>query len=168
MPRPIRSKEYFRNVNLIYVAQISAITMLAGVAYFLIDQGNMGKENNELALIFQKVIMVAIPLSLAGGYMVFRFITRNIPVDAPLKFKMQKYFTANLIRSAFLEISGLLLSVAALITAHLLFLTMVPLILVIFILFRPTKAVIGQELNLNPQEIAQLENPKAIISESIE
>lgn len=168
MPRIISSREYLRNINLIYLAQISAIILLAITAYFLIAQGSLGSENNELAMTFQKIIMVMIPLSLASGYVVFRFIVRSIPEQAPIQYKMKRYFIANLIRSAFLEIPGLLVSVAALITAHKLFLMIVPLVLIVFILFRPSKSVIAQELNLSPEERALLYNPEAKISESME
>jgi len=168
MARKIKSKEYFRTLNIIYFAQLGAMTLFAIVAYFLIEQGNLGKENNALALSFQKVIMIVIPLSLAAGYILFRIFLRSIRPELPLVHKMKRYFSANLIRSAFLEIPGLFVSVAALITAHILFLIIVPLILVLFILFRPTKSVIAQELNLSIAERAKLEDPEAIISESIE
>lgn len=168
MPRKIKSKEYFRTINLIYGAQLVAIIVLAMVAYFLIQQGSLGPENNSLALSFQKVIMVVIPLSLGAGYFLFRIFIRSLRPEMPLTYKMKRYFTANLIRTAFLEIPGILVSVAALITAHQLFLYIVPLILVLFVLFRPTRSVIAQELNLNANERAKLEDPEAIISESIE
>ncbi len=168
MARKIKSKEYFRTLNIIYFAQIGAMTLLAVVAYFLIQQGSLGPENNDLAVSFQKIIMVVIPLSLAAGYLLFRVFLRGIQPELPLIHKMKRYFSANLIRSAFLEIPGLFLSVAALITAQVLFLVIVPLILMLFILFRPTKSVIAQELNLSVAERAKLEDPEAIISESIE
>lgn len=168
MPRKIKSKEYFRTINLIYFAQLSAMTLLALVVYVLIQQGKLGMENNALALSFQKIILVVIPLSLASGYLLFRLLIRGLTPAMPLVHKMKKYFTANLIRSAFLEIPGLFVSIAALITAHTLFLLIVPFILILFILFRPTRSVIAQELNLSVAERAQLENPEEIISESIE
>ncbi|MFZ1806205.1 MAG: hypothetical protein WAU36_03230 [Cyclobacteriaceae bacterium] len=168
MARKIKSKEYFRTLNIIYFAQLGAMTLLAVVAYFLIQQGNLGAANNALALSFQKIIMVVIPLSLAAGYILFRIFLRGIRPELPLIHKMKRYFSANLIRSAFLEIPGLFVSVAAIITAHVLFLIIVPLIFVLFILFRPTKSVIAQELNLSVAERAKLEDPEAIISESIE
>lgn len=168
MARKIKSKEYFRTLNIIYFAQIGAMTLLAVVSYFLIQQGSLGPENNDLALSFQKIIMVVIPLSLAAGYLLFRVFLRGIQPELPLIHKMKRYFSANLIRSAFLEIPGLFVSVAALITAQVLFLVIVPLILMLFILFRPTKSVIAQELNLSVAERAKLEDPEAIISESIE
>lgn len=168
MARKIKSKEYFRTLNIIYFAQIGAMTLLAVVSYFLIQQGSLGPENNDLAVSFQKIIMVVIPLSLAAGYLLFRVFLRGIQPELPLIHKMKRYFSANLIRSAFLEIPGLFVSVAALITAQVLFLVIVPLILMLFILFRPTKSVIAQELNLSVAERAKLEDPEAIISESIE
>lgn len=168
MPGKIKSKEYFRTINIIYLAQLVAIIALALVAYFLIQQGSLGPENNSLALSFQKIIMFVIPLSLAVGYFLFRIFIRSLRPEMPLTYKMKRYFIANLIRSAFLEIPGLFLSVAALITAHQLFLYIVPLILLLFILFRPTRSIIAQELNLDANERAKLEDAEAIISESIE
>lgn len=168
MARKINSKEYFRTLNLIYFGQLSAMVIFALVAYYLIQQGNVGPENNELAISFQKIVMVVIPLSLAGGYILFRMLIKSVKPEMPLVHKMKKYFSANLIRSAFLEIPGLFVSVAAIITAHTLFLMIVPLVLIVFFLFRPTRSVIAQELNLSAEERAKLEDPMAIISESIE
>ncbi len=168
MPREIRSREYFRTINLIYYAQLAAITIFALIAYVLIVQGNVGAENNALAVSLQKIIMVIIPLSLAAGYIVFRVLLKRVNPEMPLKVKMKKYFAANLIRSAFLEIPGLFVSLAALITAHVMFLVILPLILVLFILFRPTRSVIAQELNLGAHEMAKLQDPDAVISESLE
>lgn len=168
MARKINSKEYFRTINLIYFVQLGAITILALVAYFVIEQGKLGPENHELALTFQKIIMFLIPLSLGAGYVLFRILLKKIKPETPLIYKMKKYFNANLIRSAFLEIPGLFVSLAAMITAHNLFLVIVPLILILFVLFRPTRSVIAQELNLSVAERAKLEDPAAIISESME
>lgn len=168
MARPIKSKTYFRTINLIYFAQLSAMALLAGIAYYLIDQGSVGKPNNELAITFQKIIMIVLPASLVAGYVLFRVILRSINPRATLTHKMKRYYVGNLIRSAFLEIPGLFVSVAALITAHTLFLLIVPLILIIFLLFRPGRTVIAQELNLSIEERAKLQDPEAIISESLE
>lgn len=168
MSRKIKSKEYFRTLNIIYFGQLGAMILFALVTFYLIQLGKMGPENNELAITFQKIIMVVIPFSLAGGYVLFRMLMRTVRPEMPLIYKMKKYSSANLIRSAFLEIPGLFVSVAALITANILFLVIVPLILVLFILFRPTRSVIAQELNLSMAERAKLEDPDAIISESIE
>jgi hypothetical protein len=112
--------------------------------------------------------MLVIPVRLAAGYFLFRLFLRSVNPEMPLKYKMKRYFIANLIRSAFLESPGLFVSIAAMITAHNLFLVIVPLILILFILFRPTRSIIAQELNLSASERAKLEDPLAIISESIE
>lgn len=167
MPRKINSKEYFRTLSLIYYGQLSAMILLALVAYYLIQQGKVGSENNDLAISFQKIIMIVIPVSLGAGYILFRMLIRTVDPEMPLIYKMKKYFSANLIRSAFLEIPGLFVSVAALITAHSLFLLIVPLVLILFLLFRPTRSVVAQELSLSAGELAKLEDPQAIISESL-
>jgi hypothetical protein len=168
MPRKINSKEYFRTLSLIYYGQLSAMILLALVAYYLIQQGKVGSENNDLAISFQKIIMIVIPVSLGAGYILFRMLIRTVDPEMPLIYKMKKYFSANLIRSAFLEIPGLFVSVAAMITAHSLFLLIVPLVLILFLLFRPTRSVVAQELSLSAGELAKLEDPQAIISESLE
>ena len=168
MARKINSREYFRTLNIIYMGQLSALVLFAALAYYLIRSGKMGPENNELAITLEKVLMVVIPVSLAAGYILFRVLLRSEQPGLPLVHKMKRYSSANLIRSAFLEVPGLFASVAALVTAHVLFLTIVPLILVLFILFRPTRSVIAQELGLSVAERAKLEDPAAIISETIE
>ena len=167
MKKDITSREYFRTLNLIYAAQLSAIIIFAGITYYLINQGDLGSTNNDLAVTFQKIIIIVVPLSLGAGYIMFRMVIHRMDPKASLKDKMKKYFTAYIIRSAFLEVPGLLVSVAALVTAHILFLVIVPMILVVFLLFRPTRSVASQELKLSVEERAMLENPDTIISEAI-
>lgn len=165
MAATISSRDFFRRISLIYFAQMIMLVVFAGVGYFLIEGGSLGEPNNELAVLLQKIIIVAVPVSMAAAYFVFRFATRNIPPQSTLSQKMNKYFVAVIIRSALLEVPGLLVVVAAIATAQSLLLIIIPVILFVFALLRPTPSAAAQDLELSPEEREQVENPEAAIAE---
>jgi uncharacterized membrane protein len=131
-PRSITSARYFYTLNLIYVAQVGALTLFGALSYYLAESGLMGKSDHNLALTLQRIVVWLVPMSIPAGYLIFRMMVKSIPGHMPLHSKMQKYFRVFLVRSAFIEAPGLLLSVAAIITAQSLFSLMVGLIIVIF------------------------------------
>lgn len=78
---------------------------------------------------------------------------------------MPRYLSAVIIRSACLELPGLFAGVVAFITGETYLLMLVPLLLILFYMYRPTTHSIAEELNLTQEEKSQLEDPNAIIAE---
>lgn len=163
----VSSRNFFRKLNLIYFGQMTMLVAFACVGYFLIEGGSVGEPDNEMAVLMQKVIIIAVPISMTAAYFVFRFATRNIPPQSTLPQKMSKYLAAVIIRSALLEVPGLLVVVAAITTAQTLLLIIVPVILFVFALLRPTPSAAAQDLQLSPEERELVENPEAPIAESL-
>ena len=73
-----------------------------------------------------------------------------------------KYQTAVLIRSACFEMPGLVAAVSALITGDNSFLLFTAIVIVLFLLVRPSVYTITSDLNLSQGERNLLENPSSL------
>jgi hypothetical protein len=144
--------------GIVYGAQMTMLGLFGGVVYYLIKSGSLGEANYDLALTFQTIILIVIPLSLGVAYFAFKSMVSKIGSGLTLEQKLRKYFTLVLIRSAVLELPGMFCCVAALVTVDELFLAGVPAILLVFALTRPSLANITVDLQLKPAETKQLES----------
>ena len=162
MKKQVNSQSYFQTLNIIYFSQMFMMLAFSGVVAFLISSNNTSQANP----LWHTVLPLVIIASLTLAYVVFRMMVGKIKNTDPLKTKMPKYSRAVLIRSALLEMPALLAAIVAFLTGQLYYLGVPVFIVMIFLLLRPTKNTVAQDLNLSPKERAMLEDPQAIISEA--
>jgi hypothetical protein len=115
----------------------------------------------DLALLLRYVLFALLPIGIGMGYFIFKQTLAPINASMTLKEKLFKYQTALLIRSACFELPGLMGSVAALITGDNSFLLFTAIVVVLFLLVRPTLYTLTSDLNLSASERSILENPSA-------
>jgi hypothetical protein len=156
-PSRQKIKSQLASMRLIYYAIAAPIVALSGVIYFLVSTGSLGPPDYSIASELQTAAMIIVPLTLGAGYFVFRSSLGKIDARLPLSEKLQKYFVLLIIRSAFFETGFLFCFVATFLTRELLFLSVAPLILFIFLLLIPNADSISSDLSLPPQEKSQLE-----------
>jgi hypothetical protein len=162
MKKPINSRTYFQTLNIIYFSQIFMILAFTGVVAFLISS-NITPQNDAM---WNFAIPLVIIVSLTLAYIVFRMLIKKISSSAPLKEKMPKYSRAVLLRSVLLEMPALLSAIVGFLTGQLYYLGVPIIIVLVFLMMRPTKNSIGSDLNLSPKERDMIDNPDAIISEA--
>jgi hypothetical protein len=121
--------------------------------------------DNEQTQIFQYVLLAMLVVGLTASQMIPKMLIGKIDPSLPLKNKMPKYLSAVILRSACLELPGLFACVVTFITGETYLLLLVPLLLILFYVYRPTTNSIAEELNLTHEEKIQLEDPNAIIAE---
>ena len=163
MKKAINSKTYFQTLNIIYFAQVMLLLSFSAVVGLLIN--NNQTAGGEQAP-WQYIVPVVLIISLAAGHFLFKYMVEKINNSLPLKEKMPKYTQAVLVRSALLEVPGLLAAIAAFLAGQIFYLAVPLTICLVFLMLRPTKSSIEQELKLSPKERAMLDNPNAIISEA--
>lgn len=106
-----------------------------------------------------RIITIAtVPAGLGIGYMGFKTVIKGITPNMPLVTKLQRYQSAVIVRGAGFEMPGMFAAVAAFITGHVSFLLFTAVIVVLFLLFRPTLAAITHDLQLTATERSNLEN----------
>ena len=152
------SKSVLTALNMIYFSLIMMMTLFGAVVFFLSISGEM-TQDPEFALILRYLLFALLPIGVGAGYFVFKQRLNTIQSTLSLSEKLMKYQTAVLIRSGCFEMPGLFGSVATLITGDLSFLLFTAIVIVLFLLLRPTVYTITTDLNLSQKERAILENP---------
>ena len=158
------SKEYFKILNVIYIAIIFSQVIFAGIIFIIIYMGLFSSFAPDLIIPF---IIVAL-FSLVGGIVVGKIVFQNrlniAKEKANLKDKMAEYRAAIVIRYAFLEGPTFFSLVSLLLTGYTLFLIVPGIVITFFLTIRPTPDRAVMELELNNEESQQVYNPDAIIA----
>jgi hypothetical protein len=103
-----------------------------------------------------------VPVGMSISYVVFKTVLKTIKPEMTLSTKLQYYQNAVLIRAAGFEMPGMFGSVVAFITSNVSFLLFTAVIIVLFLLFRPTIDSITNDLQLTATERNELESDQAI------
>jgi hypothetical protein len=141
-----------RSMKLVYWA-MSLVQVVFGVTvYVIISMSMLGAPNYDMALTFQKILLIFVPASMAMGYFLFRYMLSRLDKSVPLLEKVRRYFSFVLIRAAFFEAAFIFCGVAALVTQVIVFLWIAPVIFFVFLLLRPTPEGMAADLQLSPAD----------------
>src|SRR5687767_947693 len=131
MKREITSKSYRFTMTIIYTAQAVVLLFLSIAVLFLNATDGLHPVEGMIEL-FYYLVPVATVAFLSIAYFIFKTLVSKIDNAWPLRQKLPKYQSAILIRSAMLEVPGLLGAVAAMLTGEMYFLVAPLLMLIIF------------------------------------
>jgi len=152
------SKSVLTALNTIYFSLITMMALFALVVLYITSSGDITPDP-EFTLIFRYVLFALLPIGLGAGYYIFKQWMQAITPTLSLREKLMKYQTAILIRSGCFEMPGLFGAVAALITGDISFLLFTAIVIVLFLLLRPSIYTITTDMNLTQRERTILENP---------
>lgn len=154
------SKQYFRQLNLVFIAFLLGQLLFLGVCVLL----NADKPKTEDA-----TFDIVVPIIVVGGILASAFLYRILIGKArqepELKSKMKRYSSAFIIRCAFVEGPCLFSIVVFLLTAERSMLLYTAACLVVFIANRPSRAKVIDDLELEGTDKQMVEDPEAIIAE---
>lgn len=154
------SKSVLTALNTIYYSLISVMTMFAFIAFYISVTGAITPDP-EFALMLRYVLFALLPIGIGAGYFIFKQGMNTINPSLSLREKLMKYQTAVLIRSGCFEMPGLFGAVATLISGDISFLLFTAIVIVLFLLLRPTTYNIATDMNLSSMERSILENPSS-------
>jgi hypothetical protein len=166
MSQSFTSQKYFTQINLIYFTQAGVMIVFAAVVFALVYSGQFVPTTDQsLADNLTYLLTAVVIAGYAGAHFLYRHMLSRIDKTKDLKQKMPGYLPALLVRSACLELPGMLAAVVLFMTAKL-FLFAIPVFtFVVFYLMRPTPATIAEDLHLTDKEKSMLNDPNAIIAE---
>jgi len=147
-------------LNMIYFSLISVMTMFGAIVFFLNVAGDITPDP-AFALILRYILFALLPAGLGAGYIIFKQWMQAINPSLSLRARLMKYQTAILIRSGCFEMPGLFAAVAALITGDNSFLLFTAIVIMLFLILRPTIYTICTDLTLSQKDRAILENPSS-------
>lgn len=158
------SKSYLNTLRIIYFAMMASMILFGLVSFFLISTLIIVRNPDpDIALILRYVLFAVTPVSLSIGYFIFKQYLASTSQITSLKARLFRYQIAVLIRSACLEIPGMLGAACAFITGELSFLLFTAIMIMMFLMLMPGVGAIVQDLGLSQQEKATLENPDSIL-----
>ncbi len=106
------------------------------------------------------VLLVMAPLGIASGHLIFKQMLSAVDSALSLRDKLSRLQVTTLIRSACMEMPGLLGAVVAFVTGDVSFLLFTAIIAVFFVLWRPTLQTIAENLSLSEVERMALYDPQ--------
>lgn len=145
---------FFRLLNVLYLAMIGGVLVFAAVAYYLVQTGFAGAP--QLTSILQYVV----PLFAFGAVLLAHFIFGRLMQQAIalplLAAKLERYRMAIVIRSAMIEGAGLFSTVAYLQTGSIQFLVLTAAVVAIYFVKRPSPADCISALQLQGRDAEQV------------
>jgi hypothetical protein len=159
MKKNIKASDFFRQINMIYAVQIITLVAFSIVVFYLCQTTTGNSADKPM----QYILALLIIAGLAASQYIPRLMLQKIDPNLEFRYKVPKYFPIAVIRVACLEASGLAACVAAFITGRQYFLVMVPLLLIVLLIYRPTRSQVAAELNLSVQEKNLLDNPNTVL-----
>ena len=158
------SKAYFNSLKIIHTAILTSQVILGIIFYYL----NAASQENSSAESLDKIFQIVIPILVAGGIIgsavILRLKLKTIKVRTELKNKLGEYRNALIVGYAIMEGPSLFSLVCYYITGNILYLACAGLITLVFLINKPSKYIAANDLDLNTNERALIEDPDAIIT----
>jgi len=158
----IKSGEYFIALKIIHIALTVGIVFFMLISIYLQYSG-FGTIAQEL----KNGLYIAVPLfaitGIVASNLIFKQRLRIIADHKNLKEKMINYRTALIIKLALVEGPAFLATVAYMLTGDLIFLGIIIGLLVVFLLYTPTRNKLIVELELSKTETDLIINPESVI-----
>ena len=154
------SKSVLTGLNMIYFSLITMMGLFALVVLYITASGDITPDP-DMTLLLRYVLFALLPIGLGAGYFIFKQWMLAIKTTLSLREKLMKYQTAVLIRSGCFEMPGLFGAVAAMITGDISFLLFTAIVIVLFLMLRPTIYTITTDMSLSQKERNILENPSS-------
>ncbi len=160
------SKEYFTLLTILHAGFLGAQLIFAAVVYYVNSTSRITsvEEADNLNKLFQFIIPAFILASYIGGSIMVKTQLKTLKAKPALADKLQGYRALVLMRLALLEVPSLFSIVCFVLTSNYLYLGLAALIMIVFLLNRPTLYRTVNDLELTPMDRTLLENPDAVVA----
>jgi F0F1-type ATP synthase membrane subunit c/vacuolar-type H+-ATPase subunit K len=163
--KPQTAQEYFNVLAILHAALISGQVIFGLVALFMnSNQNGASQELADISKTFQFVVPIAVIGGLFSSEIFFRARLKAILQKADLKEKLIDYRAASIVKFALLEGPALFALVVYLVTGNPFFLGVAGFVILLFLFNRPTKFRVANDLQLEANQIAIINDPTAIVA----
>ena len=151
------SKAMFRVLKVMYIAILAGTVMYIGIAYFFMKQtGQVYLTDKMMQQYFWFASMVVTMGIIPLAYIVYKKKLQGMNPDHNLTQKLLFYRIPFLLRLALLEAGCIIDATLFLITGIQYILYATFMILIVLVIYFPTRSGVSKDLNLNPEESGQL------------
>lgn len=162
-PQQQTSKVYLTSLQVMHIAFLVGQLIFMGISFYLQKSGNFGTEATELVPTFKIIVPVFALVAIVGSNFLFNLKIKATPKTSTLSEKLVSYRMAFISKLAVLEGASFFSIVSYLLTQNVLFLSIATLLVVLFVLQRPTVQKIVEVFQLSNQEKQLLEKPDSIV-----
>ena len=158
------SKQYFRTLNVIHYALLAGQLLFAGVVLYLTygkTQPVVGTQNRVFIYMVPLIALLAVLIS----QLIYRQKLKKLKSYPDLIPKMTEYQSIFIIRLALVEGASLFAIVVYLLTVEAIFISIGVLLMVYFVLLRPTRIKIAMDLELDASDKIKLDQADALIAD---
>lgn len=157
------SKAYMSQLTIIHFALLMGVILFGAVTILLNSRDQLQNPGSDLTETLQLVVSVVALIGIIASRFMSNQQLKKLQQKGNLFEKLIGYQGALITKYALLEAPSLFGVVCFFLTANYFFLGTTALILAIFIGQRPTRFKLVNDLHLNQEEKAQIENPEAVI-----
>lgn len=149
------TKSFFPSLNIIFIALLSGQTIYFVLGLYLILSGDM-RGMSELNTIFIFITPVIVLSSIAASKFIYSKQVSEFDKTLPLENKLISYRTNNIIKLALLEGANIFNISVMIITANYLFAALFIIIVVLFLLNRPTKEKFIMDYEISAEDVIKI------------
>lgn len=150
--KPLTPQNFIRVIVIIHLALLMGQAFFAAAAIFITSNGPVNKKSN--GDVFSIIAPVLVGIGIVLGTVLFIKMVAKLPEKETLKEKLACYQTALITRYALSEGASLFCVVCYLVTANYFLLAVMAVNVLYFILIRPDKLKISNDLNISMDEQA--------------
>ncbi len=149
------TRSFFPNLNIIFIALLSGQTIYFVLGLYLILSGDM-RGMSELNTIFIFITPVVVLSSITASKFIYSKQVSEFDKTLPLENKLISYRTNNIIKLALLEGANIFNISVMIITANYLFAALFIIIVVLFLLNRPTKEKFIMDYEISAEDVIKI------------
>ena len=158
------SKQYFKSMQIVHMALVLGVTSFTIIAFFLNYKGQFSSDDGYITHIFHIVTPILFACCIIASIMIHKLGLKKIKLKNTLSDKLEAYRALFIKRFALLEAAAFFAIVVFMVTSNIIFMSYAAFIIILFVLFRPTKEKIIMELELEPKDRELVDNPDAIVA----
>lgn len=162
-PKTVRA--YFMTQTIVHLGLFSGQFLFAVLAYYLNSTGAISFDNQELNQMFLVIVPLVAIGAILGGLFLSKKQLESIKQKENLHEKLMAYQTVLIVKYGLLEGASILAIVGYLFTANTIFMAIAAVIILLFIMNRPTVIKTITDLELSQTERETVENPNAVLEE---
>ena len=142
---------YFKSIKIVHIALVIGVVLFALAAVFLQING-FHTADQEFIIFFLVVVSMFALFGIIASNLIFKKKLRTIRGKPHLKVKMEEYRTALITKLALIEGPAFFAVVAYLVTGDYIFLGITFVLIIVFLIYTPSKTKFINDLELTKNE----------------
>ncbi|NBC84080.1 MAG: hypothetical protein GVY19_11985 [Bacteroidetes bacterium] len=163
--KQISSGDYFRSLEIIYIAFIASQGVFGVISIVLVAGGLFEHRFNRLWDIFIFLIPAVVIVGIIINKVMYQQRVHSIKEKPGLMSKMYALRAAKVVRWSVMEASSLTAIGAYLLTGYWLFIVLSAIVVLVFLSIKPTIERLANELELNAEDKKKLYDANAVVAE---